>query len=115
MFFSRKRKKPELADYQKEWNAMLGSGNTNAGAFLGIFIAMVLFACLMSLPWTMDYLQNQGTIKPRIYFNEELELNSHLKGRTERDDSAKPSANTQAAQPTADSTYSNSEFGKPLQ
>jgi hypothetical protein len=102
--FSKKRRQPDLATYQKEWDALLGKGDSTAGAFLGIFIALVLFICLISLPWTMSYLQDRGTIKPRIYFNESLELNNHLQTRTERD-------STSAA---SDSPFA-SPFGQPRQ
>ncbi len=70
---------PELAAYHKECEAMLGGGNSEV--LIGLLITLAVFIFLISLPWTMDYLQNQGTIKPRIYFNPDLEPQTQLRTR----------------------------------
>jgi hypothetical protein len=100
-------KKPVDQDrdaYLSECRDMLG-GNDTVGVFIGIAITLVVFGCLISFPWIMSCLQDRGILKPRIYFNENLELNSHLRTRNEQQQPAPAEF-----QPT---TYANTRFGHP--
>ena len=104
---TRHYRRPDLTDYQKEWDAMLGRGDGRY-VWAGIIMTMIFFACLISMPWIISTLQDAGILKPRIYFNEELELNNHLHSRTEKTMVVPQAA--PASLPTGDSP-----FGKPNQ
>jgi hypothetical protein len=53
-----------IAAYQKLCEAEL-PGNPGF-AFVGIFIALIVFMCLAVLPWVMSWLQDEGIIHPKL-------------------------------------------------
>jgi hypothetical protein len=61
---------PDLGDYQRAWDQELGGDP--AWVFVGIGIALVLFASLGVLPWAVSYMQDNGIIKPRVHWSEPL-------------------------------------------